>query len=143
MHERLPFFFARIRQADNGCIEWTGWTNGDGYGQMYEEGHHGRITRIHRWSYEQFVGPIPDGMQIDHLCRNRPCVRPSHLEPVTSRENTLRGEGIAARRAAQTHCKRGHEFTPENTRVDGTSRVCRACARLRWHERKARVRANP
>ena len=80
--------------------------------------------------YELMVGPIPDGLVIDHVCNNRGCVRPDHLRPVTQRENILRGEGVAAKRARQTHCKRGHELAGENIRITSTgSRQCLICVK--------------
>jgi len=92
----------------------------------------------HRYVYEQEVGPIPDGLTLDHLCRNRACVNPDHLEPVTMRVNTLRGETITARNAAKTRCDKGHEFTPENTMRKPDGRRCRVCQRAseaRYYER--------
>ena len=95
-----------------------------------------RLTGAHRFAYELLVGPIPSDLHIDHLCRNPSCVNAAggHLEPVTQRENTLRGTGPAAVNATLTHCKNGHEFTEENTyiktgRNGKKMRECRACRR--------------
>jgi hypothetical protein len=93
-------------------------------------------------AYELAIGPIPEGLTIDHLCRNRGCVNPAHLEAVTNRTNLLRGDGIAALNARKTHCKRGHEFTPENTYVwrEGT-RACRACHTAQEQARRQKKEA--
>jgi len=103
------------------CWIWTGRINVDGYGTLGSR-------YAHRVVYEELVGEIPDGLHLDHLCRVRSCVRPLHLEPVTQRENTLRGQNFCAVKARQTHCIHGHEFTPANTyvRTNGT-RQCRTC----------------
>ncbi len=105
------------------CWEWTGGKT-LGYGRMRLQDQN---YRAHRVMYELLVGPIPEGMCLDHLCKNRGCVRPDHLEPVTLAENTLRGEGRGAKNARMTHCGRGHEFTPDNTHTHGTRRRCRTC----------------
>lgn len=117
------------RHSDTGCWEWTGTILDSGYGQYWSDG---RGVYAHRYVYEQLVGPIPDGLTLDHLCRNRRCVNPAHLEPVTHRTNIHRGVAPTAENAAKTHCVRGHEFTPENTyiRTDGVRRTCRACMRM-------------
>ncbi|WP_414654556.1 HNH endonuclease signature motif containing protein [Intrasporangium sp.] len=78
------------------------------------------------------MGPIPEGLVLDHLCRNRACCNPAHLEPVTIRENILRGEP-----ANRTHCPHGHAYTPENTRIDNNMRSCRTCIRERARRRRA------
>lgn len=131
----------------NGCIVWIGATNGkNGYGIF--RGGDGRDARgsrkwvlAHRYAYEHradgVLCTIPKGMTLDHLCRNRVCVNPAHLEPVTQRENTLRGEAPSARQARQTHCKNGHEFTEANTKREGRKRRCRICTAAR---EKVRVR---
>lgn len=94
--------------------------------------------KAHRYAYEQEIGPIPEGLVLDHLCRNRGCVRPTHTEPVTQLENVLRGEGFGAKNAARTHCKAGHILTPAPW--DDTRRCCLPCMyegnRLRYHQRK-------
>jgi len=109
------------------CWQWTGCTVRLGYGRFSIAGV---PMAAHRAAYQLFVGPIPKGLDIDHLCRNPGCVNPSHLEPVTRRENTLRGFGRPAVQARQVRCKRGHEFSAENTQAekDG-SRRCRECRR--------------
>ena len=93
----------------------------EGYGQLDR-------TLAHRLSYEAFVGVIPDGLTVDHLCRNRWCVNPWHLEPVTGLENGRRGESPWAKNGRKTQCKRGHALTPDNVYITRTgSRSCRAC----------------
>lgn len=121
-----------IDKQPDGCWLWTSTLQPNGYGRIGEGGKYGRGVLSHRASYEQFIGPIPAAMTIDHLCRNRRCVNPAHLEVVTLRENVLRGDTFAARKAQQTHCINGHEFSDENTyfRPNGT-RACRECRRLR------------
>lgn len=119
------------------CWEWTAWRNRKGYGSLSlpKQGGGQIKCMAHRVLYELLIGPIPEGAQLDHLCRNRGCVRPSHLEPVTCKENLMRGETHAARLAARTHCDNGHEFSAENTiiRKDGARR-CRECNRVQCRE---------
>lgn len=124
-----------------GCWEWDRISPGSkGYGVVRYEG---RQQQAHRAVYQILVGPIPEGLTLDHLCRNRACVRPDHLEPVTMGTNILRGETLAARNAAKTHCPHGHEYTPGNTcigKLQGgrfTCRKCRACQRERNAARRA------
>lgn len=137
-------FWAYTRAIPDGCWEWQGSLDQEGYAR-FQVGQ--KIVKAYRWSYEQFVGPVPDGQVLDHLCRNRACVRPDHLEPVENRENILRGVGVTARNARKTHCKRGHEFTPENTYTEkGGRRTCRTCkterekkrAKERWQRKKSK-----
>lgn len=124
-------------EDESGCWLWIGSLNAGGYGQ-FNNGQ--TIVKAYRWSYEHHVGPVPEGLDLDHLCRVRHCVNPAHLEPVTRLENILRGVGPAgskARFAAQTHCRRGHEYTEENTYVKKQkggkypNRICRTCQRDR------------
>lgn len=122
----------------DGCWKWTGTVAGvPGYGRIIVGD-----TRIyaHRWAYEQFIGLIPEELDLDHLCRNRLCVRPDHLEPVTRQVNLLRGITIPAANAAKTHCPQNHEYTPENTRVSKRNqRSCKTCARIRHQQYRKEI----
>lgn len=112
------------------CWLWTAYIEPRGYGVFRPSGCSTNV-KAHRWAYEALVGSIPAGLTLDHLCRVRHCVNPTHLEPVTNRENGLRGNTVAAINARKTHCVNGHEFTPENTttRSDG-GRRCQICLDL-------------
>lgn len=119
---------------DNGCWIWQGRHNNCGYGSMTMQTPDGpRSQSVHRVAYEHFVGPIPAGMYIDHLCRVRDCFNPDHLEPVTPRENLMRSPiAPAARNARKTHCPRGHAYTPDNIYASReTGRICRTCQNAR------------
>lgn len=130
--EEAGRFWAKVDKSGD-CWEWTASHNGRGYGQFFVSRNGKKASiRAHRWAYESVVGPIPDGLTLDHLCRHPWCVRPDHLEPVTMRENLLRGNGWSGRHARATHCPRGHEYTLENTVYDhGTRRRCRTCKNAR------------
>lgn len=122
--------------ADGGCWEWTGAKNALGYGRVRSETGDG--VYAHRAMFELVVGPIPAGLNLDHLCRNTRCVNPDHLEPVSQRENVLRGVGPFAQKARKTHCVRGHEFTAENTyMLDANRRNCRTCRNSQRSRAKA------
>jgi hypothetical protein len=125
----LERFDQKWTPAPNGCWIWIGG-NVRGYGMFKLEGKSRRAARV---AYEWFVGPIPDGLEIDHTCRNPPCVNPKHLEPVTQYENSImRGvTNSASINARKTHCSRGHHFDQANTYIhpDG-SRHCRQCQKI-------------
>jgi len=118
----------------SGCWLWTGTVRPDGYGlSMARHEVEGKLA--HRLVYEAIIGPIPPGLDLDHLCRVRRCVGPTHLEPVTTAENVLRGEGFSARNKRKTHCSRGHELSGNNMKMISTpksqnTRRCMACARF-------------
>lgn len=122
---------AKIAVGDTGCWLWTASKNKGGYGQVGVAA--GKPALAHRVAYQTLVGPIPEGLELDHLCRVRNCCNPDHLEPVTRQENARRG--LRNGFALQTHCLRGHPLTGDNLRIVrtycGTGRVCRECARVR------------
>lgn len=129
-------FWSYVEQDDEtGCWNWTGSTSPDGYGVLRIDG---RTAYMPRWSYELLAEPIADGLEPDHLCRNRACVNPGHLEPVTHKVNVLRGESPQAINARKTHCIRGHEFTPANTYPIRDGRGCLTCRKRRDAERYRR-----
>lgn len=125
----------------DGCWIWTGRPANTGYGQFgFIAGNKRKVRNPHRIIYELYIGEIK-GETLDHLCRNRLCVNPKHLEPVTIGENVLRGNTIASYNKAKTRCKHGHEFTPENTYYFGKNKKQRQCItcrnqRKQTHRRK-------
>lgn len=136
-------FWRFIDFAPTGCWLWTGARNHrGGYGLF--AALNSRLVQAHRFAFEFLVGPIPAGFQIDHLCRIPRCVNPAHLEPVSARENTLRGFGVTAANAQKTHCLRGHPLTPDNL-VQKVAllakgwRQCRACNREDARRRRERA----
>lgn len=119
------------RIPESGCWIWMGYVSKSGYGQFtYKKS----TQRAHRLVYSLLVGEIPYGLQIDHKCRVRCCVNPSHLEPVTQKENIIRGISPPANNSRLTHCKHGHEFSPENTETRRGFRQCKTCIAKEKHE---------
>lgn len=122
--------------STNDCWLWARAKHPLGYGNMRISG---KTQYAHRVVYEALVGEIPAGYSLDHLCRASACVNPDHLEPVTHKENVLRGVGPTAENSQKTHCQHGHEFTNENTRITvAGGRLCRTCDKIykeKWHKK--------
>lgn len=142
MNERqLARFLPKIDFSGE-CWLWVAAKDVHGYGRfgIWADGR--TVPYLaHRVCYEHYVGPIPEGLTLDHLCKNPPCVNPDHLEPVTQAENVRRGRGADLWRN-KTHCPSGHPYSPENTLVNARgSRECRACRnaadRARYHRKRA------
>lgn len=128
--ERLAERVATSSESE--CWPWLGTFNSDGYGVIVSKR---RQYRAHRLMFEELRGPIPEGLVIDHLCRNRACVNPAHMEPVSPSENVRRGVSPWMVNQRKEACKHGHPFTPENTEIHHGRRNCRECRRIR--QRKA------
>lgn len=126
-------FWSRVEKTDS-CWNWTSSTDRKGYGQFCHCVQ-GLTMRAHKLAWESENGPVPDGLVLDHLCRNRRCVRPSHLEVVTNRENVLRGIGITAQMAQRMECDKGHE-------LNAGKRECEVCTAERYVRKLARGKAN-
>ena len=125
-------------EPNTGCWLWAGHCCPKGYGKV---GLNGKTARAHRVAYEAYIGAIPKGLTLDHLCRVRCCVNPNHLEPVTHKENVLRGESPSARHARLTHCPQGHPYSGKNLLFSSGSRRCRICLREHQKRYEAKVRA--
>ena len=129
-----------LRHIDKGksCWKWKGTSDACGYGRFWLRKN--KWEQAHRSAYRILRGPIPEGMTLDHLCRNRWCVNPDHLEAVTIEVNVMRGEGVCVKNRNKTHCFRGHEFTLANTKVYRGRRICIACDKLRMRAITAKRR---
>jgi hypothetical protein len=134
-------FWSKVDQSAGpaACWPWTAYRTSDGYGRFNVDRR--RPEGAHRVAWRFSGGSIPDGFTLDHLCRNRSCCNPAHLDPVTSRINVLRGVGPTAQRARQTHCRQGHPLSGDNLRVDKRGyRSCRRCRTL-WQRTADRRKA--
>lgn len=131
--------FSKKVAEGTGCWNWIGASTESGYGTML--GLNKKVEYAHRIAYQLFSGPIPDGYEVDHLCKNIKCVNPLHLEPVTRVENNRRSNSASALNARKTHCKNGHAFTPENTymRADRNQKECLTCRKLANDKRYGRL----
>jgi HNH endonuclease len=138
---RVPLRDRLLKQItadpDSDCWLWTGYVDPAGYASIRVGGGGSAELTVQRAAYQLFVGPIPEGLTIDHLCRVRHCANPEHLEAVTMRENTLRGDTLPARNAAKTHCLRGHPFDEANTGFQPGGRYCLTCKREGWGRRQS------
>lgn len=127
-----PFvrFWCKVHILQNGCWQWTASKaarESQGYG-LFRPGGDAPSIGAHIWAYRHFIGEIPKGLTLDHICRSRACVNPWHLDPVTNRINVLRGIGITANNARKTQCKNGHLLSGKNLRLDSHGwRRCRKC----------------
>ena len=137
---RVQRFLAKIEFTST-CWIWCGARSVSGYGHFRDQ--MGRTKSAHRWMWELVNYAIPSGLTVDHLCRNRGCVNPDHLELVSTQENTLRGETPAATNARKTHCPLGHLLSGDNLYLKAGKRYCRACNRIRcrsyYHRRRERA----
>lgn len=121
----------------NGCWQWNGSLRDEGYGHLCVNGTTRRAARV---AFELFVRELGTTEVADHLCTNRGCVNPAHLQAVDNRTNVLRGHGLSAQNARKSACKRGHLFSPENTRLINGARVCRTCQKELMRARRATYR---
>ncbi len=136
----LTRFLSKVSKCENGCWIWTSTLNNKGYARLFVNR---KPILMHRWAYVFYKGTIPKGTELDHLCRVPRCVNPDHLEPVTHRENILRGNAPAAIHARVTHCPEGHPYSEANTyiRKKNGSRNCRICKTKRTIASNRRMQA--
>ena len=134
-------FWQKVSVDKNGCWLWTGYVLPDGYRRFRRGRAVDGVVSAHKWSYEHFVGPVPEGLELDHLCRVRRCCNPDHLEAVTRAENVRRGDLAKPR----THCPKGHPYSEENTVRDSRgAALCRICKReweIRAYEKRKQRKA--
>lgn len=124
----------------SGCWVWIGACDTLGYGHIAAPEHNrngGKLGRAHRVAWALYKGPIPEGLVIDHLCKNRFCVNPEHLEPVTFKENLDRSDSASTLEAKKTQCLRGHSLSGSNIYETKKGRVCRQCSNMRKHKHRA------
>ena len=115
-------FLSKVEKTDT-CWVWNAARNEFGYGYFFNK----KMVRSHRFSYELHKGKIPEDKEIDHICKNRRCVNPEHLEAVTRRENIRRSDNFISKEMNVTHCPHGHEYNEENTYLNKNKRYCRIC----------------
>ena len=143
--EPIQRFFTHIDMDFGECYLWISNKDKDGYGIF---SYNGSNVLAHRYSYEAFVSYIPEGLVIDHVCRNTSCVNPSHLEPVTQRENVLRGYNPASINSKKLYCINGHSLSGKNLYINrkANKRYCRECGRIKSREyarRKSAAKNTP
>lgn len=140
MPDILEYFWSKVEKTDT-CWNWIGTKKSNNYGQFWLNN---KPYRVHRIVYELYKGKIPNGLILDHLCRNRRCCNPEHLEPVTNQENVVRGlAGKTVNRynphKDKTHCSNGHPYSGENLLFNKNKRVCRTCKKdyqIKWRQKK-------
>lgn len=124
MRSALERIMAHVSPIDSGCWQWQGGTDGKGYGRVW---FNGAVRSAHRVLFVMTNGPITNGFQLDHLCRNHSCVNPAHLEAVDCRTNIMRGNGIASTNAKKIQCVNGHSLSDYNAYLHNSHRLCRIC----------------
>ena len=133
-------FLEKTERQENGCLLWTAHVTRGGYGQFWIPTKPRHVS-AHKWWWEQINGSVPEGLELDHLCRNRRCVEPTHLEAVTHKTNMLRGNAPSTKQAQQTHCLFGHAYDEANTVRWKGHRKCRVCMNARAKEKYRRLAA--